>query len=660
MELLAYWDFNQPSTYGVAVDRYQGVVAHLEGGAVLEQADSNHSSVRFGTGAQCLVISDMSFLEGVTGADGMTVAFRIKQDSIRNSIAFWLENPALGNDSRAFSAHVPYGNGQVYFDTNGCCGPDQRISGLPPAGFNWNEWVRVILVKSTAGRKIYLNETEVATGPGNESLLEGFSRILIGNGPSLGSAIDGLIDDLVICAGVPANSLERTLLFNDQPFFAPPFDTDDDRLPDAWEKKMAGGDLTRLSGLYGNIVPNDYDKDGVRDADEYARGLDPLNPDTDGDFLPDGMEDNTEVVVGLGGVRHTGTSPHVADTDGDGVKDGEEVFRGSNPLDPGSKPDSTGPALVAWWNFDHYYLVGGDASTPFTADEVGGYPGRVTPGTGADILYGQGHSGIKLNGALNLTGKTLPADSEAQHMACRGAPWINFAAQSDSMTVSFWQKLNAYNASSAFWFLSPGSNGQERGFQAHIPYGNATLAYFDTAGCCDLSSRLTGNVPAIALNTWYHYVFVKNGPVKQIWINGVKVLEGAGAAPLPVDFSGLFVGSLYSGSSIDGLIDDFAVYAGALSPEEIGKLSSGQSPRQAIRDFRITEFVRPSPNSNALRLTYTSVSGLNYQLERSSGGGSDWEAVGAAQKATSPISIVDFVPESVFPKMLYRVREVNQ
>ncbi|MDF7808818.1 lectin-like protein [Pontiellaceae bacterium B12219] len=54
---------------------------------------------------------------------------------------------------------------------------------------------------------------------------------------------------------------------------------------------------------------------------EYAEGLDPLNPDTDGDGLLDGEEIHTY-----------GTSAHDADSDNDGVSDGDEIALGLDPL----------------------------------------------------------------------------------------------------------------------------------------------------------------------------------------------------------------------------------------------------------------------------------------------------------------------------------------
>jgi hypothetical protein len=59
----------------------------------------------------------------------------------------------------------------------------------------------------------------------------------------------------------------------------------------------------------------DQDADNVSDELEPGLGLDPTNPDTDGDGVADGDEGNIY-----------GTDPLNGDTDGDGVGDGEELF----------------------------------------------------------------------------------------------------------------------------------------------------------------------------------------------------------------------------------------------------------------------------------------------------------------------------------------------
>jgi hypothetical protein len=59
----------------------------------------------------------------------------------------------------------------------------------------------------------------------------------------------------------------------------------------------------------------DQDADNAADELEPGLGLDPTNPDTDGDHVADGDELNIY-----------GTDPLNGDTDGDGVGDGEELF----------------------------------------------------------------------------------------------------------------------------------------------------------------------------------------------------------------------------------------------------------------------------------------------------------------------------------------------
>lgn len=74
---------------------------------------------------------------------------------------------------------------------------------------------------------------------------------------------------------------------------------------------------------------NDPDGDKLLNDEERRIGTDPMNPDTDGDGLKDGEE-----------VRTYRTDPLNPDTDGDRLRDGDEVYRyKTNPLDPDSDDD---------------------------------------------------------------------------------------------------------------------------------------------------------------------------------------------------------------------------------------------------------------------------------------------------------------------------------
>jgi len=101
-------------------------------------------------------------------------------------------------------------------------------------------------------------------------------------------------------------------------------DTDGDSLPDAWENLYFPGDLTKLSGT------GDFDSDGLTDGAEMLRSTDPTKADTDNDGLGDAVETNTGVYVSP---TNTGTDPLKPDTDNDGRKDGDEV-NGTPTTDP--------------------------------------------------------------------------------------------------------------------------------------------------------------------------------------------------------------------------------------------------------------------------------------------------------------------------------------
>ena len=81
----------------------------------------------------------------------------------------------------------------------------------------------------------------------------------------------------------------------------------------------------------------DTNSDGISDGDSVAAGIDPLNMDWDGD----GLSNAAELALG--------TNPWSSDTDGDGVNDGEDWYPNDPDLweAPEQNPlDTTGPVLT--------------------------------------------------------------------------------------------------------------------------------------------------------------------------------------------------------------------------------------------------------------------------------------------------------------------------
>ncbi len=134
----------------------------------------------------------------------------------------------------------------------------------------------------------------------------------------------------------------------------------------------------------------DADGDGLPDAFEaLAFGSDPAAADTDGDGLLDGEE------------YIAGTDPAAADTDGDGLDDGAEAALGTNPLERDSDADGLADGEEA------------EAGTnPLRADTDGdGYDdveelGKIELLAGGDFLWFDLTNGVDLVGGRPLEGIT--------------------------------------------------------------------------------------------------------------------------------------------------------------------------------------------------------------------------------------------------------------
>ena len=83
------------------------------------------------------------------------------------------------------------------------------------------------------------------------------------------------------------------------------------------------------------VTAEDVDQDGLTNAAEVALGTNPMKADTDGD----GVRDADEVNIQL-------TDPLRGDTDGDGSPDGAELAAGTDPKSPASSLTITSGAFA--------------------------------------------------------------------------------------------------------------------------------------------------------------------------------------------------------------------------------------------------------------------------------------------------------------------------
>jgi len=114
-------------------------------------------------------------------------------------------------------------------------------------------------------------------------------------------------------------------------------DSDGDGLPDEWEATYGLDPFDDGSTDVSNGADGDPDSDGLINLDEYQNNSDPNDADSDDDGLTDGDEVNTQ-----------GTDPLDEDSDGDGMPDGWEVAMELEPLvdDAAEDPDADGLANI--------------------------------------------------------------------------------------------------------------------------------------------------------------------------------------------------------------------------------------------------------------------------------------------------------------------------
>lgn len=113
-------------------------------------------------------------------------------------------------------------------------------------------------------------------------------------------------------------------------------DTDYDGLYDGWECKYGFNPFVdnTMNDLVDDDMEADPDEDGLPNAEEARRDTNPFAADSDGDGLSDGEEITTYR-----------TNPLMADTDGDGFSDGEEATYGFDPRVDDSEGDFDGDGI---------------------------------------------------------------------------------------------------------------------------------------------------------------------------------------------------------------------------------------------------------------------------------------------------------------------------
>lgn len=214
--IAAQWNFNDPATVGGSVSNVGGFLGSFVGvagrtgpnGGVSGTAgdyafDPRAADNSSGNGAMTSHTAGfLSALNAAMATQAMSISYWQNLDASPISTAFWGTSPTAAGigGNRGLNAHSPWNDGNVYFDTAGCCDPPNRIAG--PLGAVIGEWQLITMVYNNGNRQVYRNNTLVASGAGGMALTGNISAFIVGNDlDMLSLGMDARLDNFTIWNG---------------------------------------------------------------------------------------------------------------------------------------------------------------------------------------------------------------------------------------------------------------------------------------------------------------------------------------------------------------------------------------------------------------------------------------------------------------------------
>lgn len=137
-------------------------------------------------------------LNSLTGSQSMSITYWQNLGAITNSTAFWGQSASVG---RGLNAHSPWSDGNVYYDTAGCCtGGVHRLSG--PLNPVIGQWELIAFVYDNGNKSIYKGTTLINSGSGFLPLTTDHTNFYVANeGPAAVLNPTGRFDNFTLWNG---------------------------------------------------------------------------------------------------------------------------------------------------------------------------------------------------------------------------------------------------------------------------------------------------------------------------------------------------------------------------------------------------------------------------------------------------------------------------
>ena len=640
--LLAWWNFNNAANPAVSADVVHGYVGNFLNGAHFTAAAGGRTGAGSDRAADfslpvndIMEVASAPWLNQAGAVDKLTICFWQKLTQRTEGATFQLISPTR-EFTRAAHAHCPYLDDNIYWRTGGDDPTAFSIHKAQPAGFNYSVWHHFVFVKDGDAKSIWVDGQSIASSTNTANLAGDMTGLVLGSltNPSRFQMM-GYVDDFAIFKsalstahiqalaagtppdqiGVPSTSpdinatpaqldyglvnvgqtsnlmltiqntgtaaLNVTALNSSSARWTTPGTTPPLNIA-AGSSRQVTVRYTPLAGGIENatltVLSNDPDQASVR------INLAGHGQTTPGYTLTVSASPAAGGTVTGAGTFASGTNTPITATANAGYQFVNWTGAGvANPnatsttvsmtanrsvtANFSTTPPSTSD-LLAWWNFN-------DAANPaVSADVVHGYVGNFLNGAHFTAAAG-GRTGAGSDRAADFS---LPVNDI---MEVASAPWLNQAGAVDKLTICFWQKLTQRTEGATFQLISP-TREFTRAAHAHCPYLDDNI-YWRTGGDDPTAFSIHKAQPAgFNYSVWHHFVFVKDGDAKSIWVDGQSIASSTNTANLAGDMTGLVLGSLTNPSRFQmmGYVDDFAIYKSALSAAHIQSLATGTPPDQ--------------------------------------------------------------------------------
>ncbi|MEY4615462.1 MAG: hypothetical protein RJB66_422 [Pseudomonadota bacterium] len=136
----------------------------------------------------------------------------IKYERTRTTVTDFMLS-ADGDSGGRILGHVPWSDGNIYFDSGTCCNYPQRISGASGVAANTTNIYTFTNSTSANQKYIYVNTNSIASGAGAVATV---------NRNVLGSANNGMYHEYIIFSSVLSATDRSTLLANQKTFWSTP------------------------------------------------------------------------------------------------------------------------------------------------------------------------------------------------------------------------------------------------------------------------------------------------------------------------------------------------------------------------------------------------------------------------------------------------------